>query len=169
MHIITDVNKIWNTVQRNLSFILNVLSESSIHFYLAFNSSCSKECWLFQIKWFLSKMRLPYCAYLCRNAQGHMQIQSSVQLFDMAFAIKSLVFVVHFLNAFWPGNETFPKGSSWYEFDFLLVVFHLLYGKYKDEKICYYPCRSQNQKFSFVSHSCHSCSTRVALVSHSCR
>ena len=39
MHIIADVNKISKTVQRNLAFILNVLSETSIHFYLAFNSS----------------------------------------------------------------------------------------------------------------------------------
>ena len=39
MHIIEDVNKILKTVQSNLTFILNALSESSIHFYLAFNSS----------------------------------------------------------------------------------------------------------------------------------
>ena len=35
-----DVNKISKTVHHSLTFILNVLSESSIHFYLAFNSSC---------------------------------------------------------------------------------------------------------------------------------
>ena len=57
-------------------------------------------------------MRLPYSAQLCGNVQGHLQLQSSVQLFDIAFAIKSLAFVVHFLNAFWDGNETFPKSSS---------------------------------------------------------
>ena len=73
--------------------------------------------------------------------QGHLLLQSSVQPFDIAFAInpfmtetdicganqwtgfymisasvmkglKNLVFVVHFLNAFWHGNETFSKGSS---------------------------------------------------------
>ena len=32
MHIIADVNEILKTVQRNLTFILNVFSESSIHF-----------------------------------------------------------------------------------------------------------------------------------------
>ena len=32
MHIIADVNKISKTVQRNLTFILNVLSESNIYF-----------------------------------------------------------------------------------------------------------------------------------------
>ena len=43
--------------------------------------------------------------------QEHLQLQSSVQLFDIAFAIKNLVFVVHFLKTFWHGNETFPKVS----------------------------------------------------------
>ena len=43
------------------------------------------------------------------TCKGILQLQASVQLFDIAFAIKSLVFVVHFLNAFWHGNETFPK------------------------------------------------------------
>ena len=98
------------------------------------------------------------------------------------FPLKSLVFVVHFLNAFWHGNETFPKGSSQYEIVPLLVVFHLPYSKYKGVKICFYSCRYQNQNFSLVSHSCrlcitrvalvplvqHSCHTSVALVSHSC-
>ena len=32
MQIIADVNKISKTVQRNLTFILNVLSESNIYF-----------------------------------------------------------------------------------------------------------------------------------------
>ena len=32
MHIIADVNKISKTVPYNITFILNVLSESSIHF-----------------------------------------------------------------------------------------------------------------------------------------
>ena len=88
------------------------------------------------------------------------------------FTLKSLVSVVHCLNAFWHGNETFPKGSSQNEIVPLLVVFHLPYSKYKGVKICFYPCRYQNQNFSLVLHSCRSCSTRVALVSflqHSCR
>ena len=37
-------------------------------------------------------MRLPYCAKLCENVQGHLQLQSSVQLFDIAFAIKKFSF-----------------------------------------------------------------------------
>ena len=46
--------------------------------------------------------------------QEHLQLQSSVQIFDIAFVIKKLfvVFVVHFINGFWHGNKAFPKGSS---------------------------------------------------------
>ena len=35
---------------------------------------------------------LPYCAYLCGNVQGYLQLQSSVQRFDIAFAIKKFSF-----------------------------------------------------------------------------
>ena len=87
------------------------------------------------------------------------------------FPLKSLVFVVHFLNAFWHGKETFTKSNSQNGFFFLLIVFHLPYSKYKGVKIYFYSCRYENQNFSLVSHSCCSCSTRVAPVSfmqHSC-
>ena len=82
--------------------------------------------------------------------------------------LKSLVFVVHFLNAFWHGNKALPKGGSQNEIILLLVVFHLPYSKYKGVKICFYSCRYQNQNFSLVSHSCRSCSACVALVPHMC-
>ena len=133
MHIIADVNKISKTVQRNLTFILNVLSESSIHF-----------------------------------TQLSIVLDQKNVLMQL-FPLKRLVFVVHFLNAFWHGKETFPKSNSQNEIVPLLIVFHLPYSKYKGVKICFYLCRYQNQNFSLVLHSCHSCSTRVALVSHSCR
>ena len=86
--------------------------------------------------------------------------------------LKSLVFVVHFLNAFWHGNEAFPKGSLQNEIVLLLVVFLLPYSKYKSGKICSYQCRYEHQNFSLVSHSCRTRVVRVALVSlfsHSCR
>ena len=35
----------------------------------------------------------------------------SALLFDIAFAIASSVFVVHFSTAFYHGNEAFSKGS----------------------------------------------------------
>ena len=57
-------------------------------------------------------MSLGYRAQLCGNVRGNLQLQSSVQRFDISLLLKSLVFVVHFLNAFWHGNELFPKGSS---------------------------------------------------------
>ena len=91
------------------------------------------------------------------------------------FPLKSLVFVVHFLNALWHGKETFPKSNSQNEIVPLLLVFHLPYSEYKCAKICFYSCRYQNQNFSLVSHSCCPCRTRgvseslVSFVSHSCR
>ena len=83
--------------------------------------------------------------------------------------VKSSVFVVHFSNAFWHGNEAFPKVRFQNEIVRFVVIFHLPYSKYRGVKVCFYLCRYQNQSFSFVSHSCRSCSTRVALVLHSCR
>ena len=85
---------------------------------------------------------------------------------------KSLVFVVHFSNGFWHGNEAFPKGSSQNEIAPLIIIFYLSHSKYRSVKICFYSSRYQNRSFSLVSHSCSSCSTRVALVSfvyHSCQ
>ena len=113
-------------------------------------------------------MRLRYCVYLCRIEQGHLQLQSSIQLFDIAFVIKKSSFCGALLNKFWHGNKAFPKGSFQNEIAPPLVVFHLPYSKYKGVKICFYSCRYQNLNFSLVSHSCCSCSTRVALESHLC-
>ena len=149
------VNKIVKAVQHKLIFILNVLSEFSIHFYLAFNSSCLKEWWYFPIKLFSSKVRT--CKEICSY---NLVYNFLMQLLPS----RSLVFAVHFLNAFWYKNEIFPKGSSQCEIAPLLVVFHLPYSEYKGVKICFYPCRYQNQNFSLVSQSCRSCSTHAALV-----
>ena len=75
----------------------------------------------------------------------------SIQLLPL----KSLVFVVHFLIAFWHENKAFPKkNNSQHEIVPPLVVFHLPYTKYKDVKICFYSCRYQNQNFSLMSHLC---------------
>ena len=95
--------------------------------------------------------------------------------------LKSSVFMVNFLNAFWHGNEAFPKGSSQNEITPFLLNFHLLCSKYRGAKICFYSCRYQIKIFhscrtgvvhvALVSHSCCSCSTRAtlkSLASHSC-
>ena len=113
-------------------------------------------------------MRLRYCARTCKGICSYNLVYNFlIQL----LSLKSLLFVVHFLNAFWHENKTFPKGSSQNEIIPPLLVFHLPYSKYKVVKISFYSCHYQNQNFSLVSHSCRSCSTRVALVSlvsHSC-
>ena len=105
------------------------------------------------------------------------------------FPLKILVFVAHFLSAFWHRKETFPKCSSQNEIVPLLIVFHLPYSKYKDVKICFYSCcckikifrscRTRVVSVAFVSHlralvpysyrQCHTGVAFVLLVSHSLR
>ena len=90
------------------------------------------------------------------------------------FPLKILVFVAHFLNAFWHGKETFPKSSSQNEIAPLLIVFHLPYSKYKGMKMYFYSrrykikifrlCRTRVVRVALVSHPCCSCLTRAALV-----
>ena len=53
-------------------------------------------------------------ALLCVTMREHAMTFAAtiyVEPFDIAFAIKKFS-LVHFLNAFWHVNETFPKGSS---------------------------------------------------------
>ena len=95
------------------------------------------------------------------------------------FPSKSLVFVVHFLNAFWHGKETVPKISSQNETVSFLIVFHFPYSKYKGVKICFYlcrykikifhSCRTRVVRLAIVLYSYRQCSTRVALTSHLCQ
>ena len=113
--------------------------------------------------------------------QKNWQLQSSVQLFDIACSIKNFNFVVRFLNAFRHGNKTFSKVTSQNQISPLLVVFHLPYSNHKGVKICFNSCRCQNQIFfkifqnsrvalvSFVQHSCGTRVTLMPLVQHSCR
>ena len=77
-------------------------------------------------------------ALLCvtmRERARALQLQSSVQRFDIAFVIEKFNFCGTLLNAFWHGNEAFPKDSSSNEIVALLVVFHLACSKYKGVKI----------------------------------
>ena len=93
--------------------------------------------------------------------------------------LKSSVFMVIFLNAFWYGNEAFPKGSSQNEVATLLIVFHLPYTKHWDVKYVFTrvvikikifrSCRTRVVRIALMSHSFCSCSTCVAPVSHFCR
>ena len=90
--------------------------------------------------------------------------------------LKSLVFVAHFLNAFWYRNKPFPKGSSQNEIVCpLLAVFHLPYSKYKGVKMFLLVSLSKSKFFTrvalvwFVQHSCRTYITLMFLVLHSCR
>ena len=159
MHIIADVNKVSKIVPGNLTFILNVLSESSNYF-----AQLSIKCCYFHIKgFFIEDEAVLLCATMRERAKAF-----AAAIYYTTFWYSFTFFVVHFLNAFWHGNETIPKVSSQNETVRLVVVFHLPYSKYKGVKISFYSCRYRHQNFSLVSHSCRSCSTRVALVLQSC-
>ena len=76
--------------------------------------------------------------------QGHLQLQSSVQLFDIAFAIKKFTVC----------GALFKR---------ILVVIKV--------KI-FHSCRTRVVRVALVSHPCRSCRTcvaRVSIVLHSCR
>ena len=79
---------------------------------------------------------------------------------------------MHFLNAFWHGNEAFPKGSSQNDVVRLLIIFHLPYSKFRGVKMFLHVSLSESKFFtrvalvSFAQRSCRSCFTRVALLSH---
>ena len=89
--------------------------------------------------------------------------------------LKSSVFMVIFLNAFWYGNEVIPKGSSQNEVVPLLIVFHLPYSKHWGVKKLLLVSPLKSKIFTcvaLVSNSCRSYSTHVALISfvqHLCR
>ena len=57
-------------------------------------------------------MRLRYCTLLCEKVQGHLQLQSSVQLFDITFAIKKF----SFCSALFKGILGWKRGISKWQF-----------------------------------------------------
>ena len=69
----------------------------------------------------------------------------------------SSVFAVHFSNAFWHGNKTFPKVSSLNEIVPVLVIVHLPHSKYRGVKTCFTRVVIKIKIF-------HSCRTRVVSV-----
>ena len=119
---------------------------------------------------------------ISKTAQRNLTFNLVCNFLIQLFPLKSLVFVVHFLNAFWHGKEIFSKSSSQNQMVPLLIVLHLPYSKYKGVKICFHPClykikifhscRTRVVRVALVLHSCRQCCTRVALVllvSHLCR
>ena len=78
--------------------------------------------------------------------------------------LKSSVFVVHFPNAFWQGNEAFPQVSSQNEIVPLLVIYYLPQGKHRGVQMFLLVSLSKSKFFSRVVRV-----ALVSLVSHSCR
>ena len=84
--------------------------------------------------------------------------------------LQSSVFLVHFSNVFWHGNEAFPKGNSQNEIISLLVI-QLIQGC---EKMLSLVSLSKSKFFTrfalvlFVQHSCNTRVVRVALTSNLC-
>ena len=165
MQIIADVRKVSKAVQRNFSFILMLFQNVAL-ILPSFQQFLLKRMLVFSNKIVLIENKAALlCVTMRERAQGICSYNAVYNVLIQILPLKSLAFVVHFLNAFWHGSEAFPKGSLQSEIVLLLVVFYLPYSKHKAVKICFYWCRYQNQNFSLVSHSCRSCSIRVALVS----
>ena len=60
--------------------------------------------------------------------QGYLQLESSVKLFDVAFAITKSSFCGALLKRILTCERAFPKDSSSNEIVPVLVTFHLVYS-----------------------------------------
>ena len=79
MQITADVNEISKTVQRDLTFILNVLSESSIHFAYFLIVFAKKNVVSFtKIVFTENEAELLCVRVLVTNVQEYLRLQSSV-------------------------------------------------------------------------------------------
>ena len=112
--------------------------------------------------------------------QGDLQLQSRVQLFDIAFVIKKF----SFCGALFKRILAWKKGISKkiilrmklflsLQFFTCHIVVNIRVWKYVFTRVVikiktFNSCRTRVVRVALVSHSCRSCSTRVALVSHSC-
>ena len=100
-------------------------------------------------------------ALLCKTIQVSVRVFATT-IQHITFLLRLLlsqisIFVVHFSNTFWYGNETFPSGSSQNEILLLLIMLHLPLVPYS---CC--SCRTHDARVSFVLRWCR---TRVTLVS----
>ena len=79
MQITADVSEISKTVQRDLTFILNVLSESSIHFAYFLIVFAKKNVVSFtKIVFIENKAELLCLRVVVTNVQEYLRLQSSV-------------------------------------------------------------------------------------------
>ena len=184
---IADIIKISKTVQRKLTFILNALSESSIHF-TQLSIVLPKKMLVLSHKMVRIKNEAALLCVTMREratafaaAIQFTTLPYSLQLIAIQLLpLKSLVFVVHFSMAFWHRNEPFPKGSSQKLFlslqFFTCRIVNMRVQKYVFTRAAikikpFHSCRTRVVRVALVSYSCRWCLNRVssvALVSHSC-
>ena len=110
----------------------------------------------------------------CKGICGY----NLVYNFDVAFTIKNLVFVVHFLNAFWHGNETLCFLEWGMKLFLSLQPFtcHIVnkrVWKYVSTSVVikiktFHSCRTCVICVALVLYSCHTCIALALLVLHSC-
>ena len=108
--------------------------------------------------------------------QGHLQLQSIIQPFDIAFAIKKFNFCGASFKRILAWKDAFPNRSSQNDIPPFLILIHLPYSKYKGVKIYFICVIIKIKSFhscvvlvSFRQRSCRTCVARLALVSHLCR
>ena len=110
--------------------------------------------------------------------EGHLQLQSSVQLFDVAFSIKKFSFCGALFKRIlaWKRDisKSFQKVILRMKLFFSLQSFTCdirsenVFTRVVIKSKIFHSCRTCVVCVVIVSHSCYQCSTRVALVLHSC-
>ena len=155
MQIIADISKISKTIQRNL--FLKMFFENLAFILPSFQQFLLKRILVFSHKMvFIENEAALLCVTMREGARASTCSYNLVYNFLIyLLPLKSSVFVVHFSNAFWHGNEAFPKGSSQNEIVSLLVIFLFPYSKY----------RKCENMFLLVSLSKSKFLTLVALLS----
>ena len=176
MQITAEVSQISKTVQRDLTFILNVYSQSSIHFTQFLIVLAKKNVVNFTLSDFYPKRD---CVTM-HNYAGRCKCICSYNLvyniLIQLLPLQSSVFVVHFSNAFWHGNEAFLKVVLRMKLLLSLKSFtcHIVNAGLRKFVFIRVIIKIESVRGAHLSHPCCSCRAPVAfvslvsLVSHSC-
>ena len=137
MHRTAGVSEISKTIQRDLTFILNFLSGSSIHFAQFSVVLAKKNIVSFKQVVFIENDGRMVKLAKAFAAKIQCMIQSSVSITKFSFcgALSKRIFV-------WDGGI-----SKRLEIVPLLVILHSLCSLYRGMRTCFHSCRYQNQKF----------------------
>ena len=101
MQVTADVSKILKTVQRGLTFILNILSKSSIHFVSFSIVLAKKNAVSFTLNVFYEKRGCITMRTDAGTCKAICSYNLAYNFLRQILPLQSLVFVVHFSNAFW--------------------------------------------------------------------